>query len=76
MATYGPGDSSLDHADDEHIVLSDYMRGIDVLTVAISELADLPRRAEDGAAVRTVDSTAGGPAGGTADIRLPERSLR
>ncbi|MFF0430594.1 M20/M25/M40 family metallo-hydrolase [Streptomyces sp. NPDC004520] len=42
MATYGPGDSSLDHADDEHIVLSDYLRGIDVLTTAISELAHLP----------------------------------
>ncbi|MFD7876767.1 M20/M25/M40 family metallo-hydrolase [Streptomyces sp. NPDC059766] len=44
MATYGPGDSSLDHADDEHIVLSDYLRGIDVLATAISELAHLPVR--------------------------------
>jgi LysW-gamma-L-lysine carboxypeptidase len=42
MATYGPGDSRLDHADDEHIVLSDYLRGIDVLSIAISELAHLP----------------------------------
>ncbi|MFI6690145.1 M20/M25/M40 family metallo-hydrolase [Streptomyces sp. NPDC050485] len=42
MATYGPGDSSLDHADDEHIVLSDYLRGIDVLTTTITELAHLP----------------------------------
>ncbi|WBB77721.1 M20/M25/M40 family metallo-hydrolase [Micromonospora sp. WMMD882] len=42
MATYGPGDSTLDHADDEHIMLSDYRRGIDVLTIAISELARLP----------------------------------
>jgi LysW-gamma-L-lysine carboxypeptidase len=47
MATYGPGDSSLDHADDEHIVLSDYLRGIDVLAIAISELAHLPVRADD-----------------------------
>jgi LysW-gamma-L-lysine carboxypeptidase len=44
MATYGPGDSRLDHADDEHIVLSDYLRGIDVLSIAISELARLPVR--------------------------------
>ncbi|MFE5212392.1 acetyl-lysine deacetylase, partial [Streptomyces sp. NPDC056600] len=44
MATYGPGDSSLDHADDEHIVLSEYLRGIDVLTSAIEELAGLPAR--------------------------------
>ncbi|HEX6359003.1 M20/M25/M40 family metallo-hydrolase [Actinophytocola sp.] len=42
MATYGPGDSRLDHADTEHIVLSDYLRGIDVLSVALSELAHLP----------------------------------
>jgi LysW-gamma-L-lysine carboxypeptidase len=44
MATYGPGDSALDHADDEHIMLSDFKRGIDVLTIAISELAHLPAR--------------------------------
>jgi LysW-gamma-L-lysine carboxypeptidase len=44
MATYGPGDSSLDHCDDEHMMLSDYKRGIDVLTIAISELAHLPVR--------------------------------
>jgi LysW-gamma-L-lysine carboxypeptidase len=42
MATYGPGDSRLDHSDDEHIMLSDYKRAIDVLTIAISELAYLP----------------------------------
>lgn len=47
MATYGPGDSSLDHADDEHIVLSDYLRGIDALTIALSELAHLPARQDD-----------------------------
>jgi LysW-gamma-L-lysine carboxypeptidase len=47
MATYGPGDSSLDHADNEHIVLSDYLRGIDVLSIAISELAHLPVRSDD-----------------------------
>ncbi|WP_328451113.1 M20/M25/M40 family metallo-hydrolase [Streptomyces sp. NBC_00386] len=60
MATYGPGDSSLDHADDEHIVLSDYLRGIDVLTIAISELAHLPA----------------GPGGRVGDAPLPVRSLR
>jgi LysW-gamma-L-lysine carboxypeptidase len=38
MATYGPGDSRLDHADDEHILLSDYLRGIAVLTHALAEL--------------------------------------
>lgn len=47
MATYGPGDSRLDHADNEHIVLSDYLRGIDVLSIAISELAHLPVSSDD-----------------------------
>ncbi|GAA3398649.1 M20/M25/M40 family metallo-hydrolase [Streptomyces roseoviridis] len=44
MATYGPGDSRLDHADTEHIVLSDYLRGVDVLSAAIAELAQVPRQ--------------------------------
>ncbi|SCG69333.1 acetylornithine deacetylase [Micromonospora halophytica] len=47
MAVYGPGDSSLDHADDEYIVLSEYLRGIDVLTTALSALALLPARSDD-----------------------------
>lgn len=38
MATYGPGDSSLDHSDDEHILLADYLRGIAVLATALAEL--------------------------------------
>jgi LysW-gamma-L-lysine carboxypeptidase len=41
-ASYGPGDSKLDHADDEHILLSDYFQAIAVLTYAIGELAGLP----------------------------------
>ena len=39
MATYGPGDSELDHADDEHIDLDDYVRGIAVLGRALAGLA-------------------------------------
>jgi LysW-gamma-L-lysine carboxypeptidase len=43
MATYGPGDGRLDHADDEHIILTDYLRGIGVLRHALTCLAeDLP----------------------------------
>ena len=38
MATYGPGDSRLDHGNDEHIVLADYLRAIDVLCAALTEL--------------------------------------
>ena len=47
MATYGPGDSRLDHAADEHIELDEYLEGIDVLGVALAELRDLLVVAED-----------------------------
>lgn len=35
---YGPGDSSLDHTPGEHILVSDYLRSIDVLADALREL--------------------------------------
>ncbi|SDH31503.1 acetylornithine deacetylase [Lentzea fradiae] len=38
MATYGPGDSKLDHTPDEHINLADYTRGIQVLRAAVEQL--------------------------------------
>ena len=40
MLAYGPGDSSLDHTPDEHVVLSDYLRAIHVLSAALRQLAD------------------------------------
>ena len=36
---YGPGDSSLDHTPDEHIVIDEYLRGIRVLTRVFEEWA-------------------------------------
>ncbi len=39
IAAYGPGDSRLDHTDEEHLDLAEYMTAIDVLTTAIEELA-------------------------------------
>lgn len=39
MAAYGPGDSHLDHGPDEHLVIAEYLRSIDVLTDAIHGLA-------------------------------------
>ncbi|WP_200842216.1 M20/M25/M40 family metallo-hydrolase [Actinomadura sp. K4S16] len=39
MATYGPGDSSLDHSDEEHIEIAEFLKGVDVLTTALDELA-------------------------------------
>lgn len=46
MGTYGPGDSVLDHADHEHVVLAEYLAGIRVLSTALNELsAMLPQPA-------------------------------
>jgi LysW-gamma-L-lysine carboxypeptidase len=39
MATYGPGDSSLDHSDTEHIHVDEFLRGVTVLETAIRALA-------------------------------------
>ncbi|TWP48858.1 M20/M25/M40 family metallo-hydrolase [Lentzea tibetensis] len=40
MAVYGPGDSSLDHTDREHIDLVEYQQAIDVLKDALERLAE------------------------------------
>jgi LysW-gamma-L-lysine carboxypeptidase len=47
MATYGPGDSRLDHSDDEHILVADYLSGIEVLGTALRELGRALREAPD-----------------------------
>jgi [amino group carrier protein]-lysine/ornithine hydrolase len=39
ILAYGAGDSSLDHTPDEHVVIAEYLRAIDVLEVALSEVA-------------------------------------
>lgn len=39
ILAYGPGDSSLDHSPDEHVVLAEYLRAIDVLETALRTLA-------------------------------------
>ena len=40
MATYGPGDSSLDHTPDEHIELAEFDRSVAVLIHAAAELRE------------------------------------
>ena len=40
-ATYGPGDPHLDHTQDEHISLQDYLDGIEVLTEALRRLTTI-----------------------------------
>lgn len=46
MAAYGPGDSALDHSDREHVELEEYLRTVDVLTLAVAELTP-ERKAAD-----------------------------
>ncbi len=38
IVAYGPGDASLDHTPEEHIVLDDYLRGVKVLTEVLAAL--------------------------------------
>ena len=38
IVTYGPGDSSLDHTDREYIDTEEYLKSIDILEAAISEI--------------------------------------
>ncbi len=38
IVAYGPGDASLDHTPDEHIVLDEYLRGIHVLAAVLASL--------------------------------------
>ena len=39
ILAYGPGDSALDHTPDEHIVIAEYLRAIDILSLALRGLA-------------------------------------
>jgi LysW-gamma-L-lysine carboxypeptidase len=38
IVAYGPGDSSLDHRPDEHILISEYLRAAEVLTHVLRSL--------------------------------------
>lgn len=40
MVAYGPGDSSLDHSDDERIAIEEYLRGVAVLATMLDEIAE------------------------------------
>ncbi len=41
IVAYGPGDSSLDHAPDEHLPIEDLRRAIDIMGEALATLPDL-----------------------------------
>lgn len=46
MATYGPGDSHLDHSAAEHLRFDEFERSVDVLTTALLRLSAAPGRKE------------------------------
>src|SRR4051812_6318207 len=71
VATYGPGDSELDHSADEHIDLTEYLLGVSVLTTALHRLSRLPADAEP--ARPAPSRTAAEPVG---DDELAERAAR
>ncbi len=48
IVTYGPGDSSLDHTPDEHILLDDYLRAIRVLERTLVALMPMLQPASSG----------------------------
>jgi LysW-gamma-L-lysine carboxypeptidase len=39
VVAYGPGDGALDHGDDEHVQLAEYLQAIDVLAAALPRLS-------------------------------------
>jgi [amino group carrier protein]-lysine/ornithine hydrolase len=47
MATYGPGDNTLDHSDDEQVSVAEYLRAISVLVLAVDGLAAELAQAEE-----------------------------
>jgi len=44
IVTYGPGDSHLDHTKDEHIIISEYLDGIQVYKKTLLKLAELHKK--------------------------------
>jgi len=48
IVTYGPGDSHLDHTKDEHIIISEYLAGIQVYKESLLKLAELHKNKKNG----------------------------
>jgi LysW-gamma-L-lysine carboxypeptidase len=44
IVTYGPGDSHLDHTKDEHIIISEYLDGIQVYKKTLLKLVELHKK--------------------------------
>jgi LysW-gamma-L-lysine carboxypeptidase len=42
IVAYGPGDSALDHTPEEHILVSEYLKAIEVLSTALQQLTRIP----------------------------------
>jgi len=47
MIAYGPGDSSLDHTNDEHVSSDDYLASIEVYSRAVQRFATIMQRTQN-----------------------------
>ncbi|HUK49878.1 MAG TPA: M20/M25/M40 family metallo-hydrolase [Terriglobales bacterium] len=46
MLAYGPGDSSLDHTDDEHVSITEYLNSIEIYSAVLARFAELSKVAQ------------------------------
>ena len=56
ILAYGPGDSSLDHTPEEHVVLAEWARGVTVLAQVLRDLTGSPTRIRLSAAASPTES--------------------
>jgi LysW-gamma-L-lysine carboxypeptidase len=48
VIAYGPGDSSLDHTEDEHVSFDEYLASIEVYSRAVQRFASIMQRTQSG----------------------------
>lgn len=79
MVAYGPGDSALDHTDDEHVALEEYLRSVRVLSGALERLQAMweqehaPSGARPDAAHTSGDGDGAAPYTPDEELALAER---
>jgi [amino group carrier protein]-lysine/ornithine hydrolase len=73
MATYGPGDSTLDHSAEEHLVIAEYLAAIEVLGSALVTLGT--ELSDTGSTNPAGTGSAGAGSTSSADVRLGARPM-
>jgi LysW-gamma-L-lysine carboxypeptidase len=54
MIAYGPGDSSLDHTENEHISIREYLSSVEIYASAIQHIASLAQKENSPSNVRKI----------------------